>query len=178
MIKQKNIYGETGQTLLEMLLAFSVLVLVLSAAILGITTSLSNAQYTRNQNLANSYAKEGMTMVRQIRDSSWDDFSKKSAVNYCLPQDAVALSDYDGANCINGGKVGIFIRSVTLVHGSSDCSAGSPPIPTPTPPLIQKGSKVTIKVSWSDSKCPAGNPFCDKVELITCFSNIDIKPTP
>src|SRR3989344_8816651 len=81
---------QAGQTLLEILLAFSVSILVLSAIVIGITTSLSNTQYTKNQGLANSYAKEAMAVARGIRDSSWGNFSSlkdfTTNITYCLGQ--------------------------------------------------------------------------------------------
>lgn len=173
-MKQKK--GEAGQTLIEVMLAFSVCILVLSAVIVGVTTSLSNAQYTKNQNLANSYAKEGMAVVRQIRDSGWPNFISKNRTDYCLAQNPMELVERTSTNC--GQNVGIFSREVKIEHSLSDCSAGTPPTPTPTPTIIPKGSKVTVIVSWSDSKCPVGNPFCHKVELLTCFSNLDQKQAP
>ena len=162
--------GGRGQTLLEVLLAFSASILVLSAIIIGITTSLSNTQYTKNQNLANSYAKEGMAVVRQIRDSSWPKFSSYTTnTTYCLNQNSteLILASPPPVVCGQNPVAGIFFREVKLNHLSDDCSSGS-----------IKGSKVTVKVSWSDSKCPVGTPFCHKVELITCFSNIDQKQAP
>lgn len=167
MIKQKGSpCGEAGQTLIEIALAFSVSILVLSAIVVGITTSLSNTQYTKNQNLANSYAQEGMAVVRQIRDSSWFNFLSKTQPVYCIDKNSTALRDPSPAlNC--GENVGIFMREVKFTHASADCSNGS-----------FNGSKVTAKVSWSDNKCPVGTPFCHEVELITCFSNIDQKQAP
>lgn len=170
--------SEKGQTLLEILLAFGVSVLVLSALILGVITSLNNTQYTKNQGLANSYAQEGMAVVRQIRDSSWDNFCSYGTNNYCLSQDLSNLADYDGNNCVANGKVGIFVRKVELVHNSSDCCPDSTKTCPPGTCLSgMRGSKATVKVSWSDSKCPSdvGNPYCHNVELITCFSNINLK---
>lgn len=173
---------QAGQTLLEILLAFSVSILVLSAVIIGITTSLSNTQYTRNQNSANSYAQEGMSVVKQIRGSSWNNFcSSYVASNYCLSQDLSKLSDYDGNNCIAKGIVGIFVRKVELVHNSSDCCPdNTKTCASGTCEFSTRGSKVTIKVSWSDNKCPTGTgtPLCHKVELITCLSNVDQKQSP
>lgn len=165
MIKQKGL--QAGQTLIEILLAFSVAILVLSAIIIGITTSLSNTQYTRNQNLANSYAKEAIAVARQIKDSSWTNFSSKTQPVYCLSQNSTILTEPNPPLINCGQNAGIFSREINFVHLSSDCSNGS-----------VNGSKVTVKVSWSDNKCPVGAPLCHKVELITCFSNIDQKQTP
>jgi len=162
---------QAGQTLLEVLLAFSVLMLVLSAIILGVTTSLSNTQYTKNQGLANSYAQEGMTVVRGIRDSDWDTFSSYTEEStYCLGPDSADLTEPPPPCSLVGG---IFVREVVFDHESENCKEGEPPTPTPTPTVFLMGSEVTVRVSWSDSKCPIGDPYCHKVELISCFSNID-----
>lgn len=175
MKKQK--WEEAGQTLIEVLLAFSVSILVLSAVIVGITTSLSNTQYTKNQNLANSYAKEAMAVVRQIRDSGLNKFSLfenfTSNTAYCLGPNSTDLEKLTlpNQNCWAQSPVpagGIFSREVKFNHNqdsSGDCSGGS---------------KITVKVSWSDNKCPAGanDPLCHSVELITCFSSVGKKQTP
>jgi len=182
-----NIFKKTydhGQTFIEIILAFSVSILVLSAVVIGVTTSLSNTLYTKNQNLANFYAQEGMSIVREIRDSSWNNFQSLEDVSqtntaYCLRQDSVELEKLTATNCWAQSPVGgIFSREIKFEHDSSDCSIGIPPTPTPTPTLIPKGSKVTVTVSWSDSKCPIGTPFCHKVELISCLSNTDQRRAP
>lgn len=171
MIRQK----ESGQTLIEVLLAFSASILVLSAIIVGITTSLSNTQFTKNQNLANSYAKEGMAIVRKIKDSGWAQFSSYTQPTYCLNQNSVTLTEPVLPAITCGQNVaGIFSREVKFEHSSNSCIAD----PACTGPACIKGSKATITVAWSDNKCPVGNPFCHKVELITCFSNIDQKLEP
>lgn len=177
----KNQRVEKGQTLLEILLAFSVSIAVLSAVILGVITSLSNTQYTKNQGLANSYAQEGMAVIRKIRDSSWADFSTKLSdfstnTKYCIDKNLVLQQIPLSANCVgNNLAVGageIFSREVTFEHSSDSCATNCPG------PACLKGSKATVKVLWSDNKCPIGTSYCHKVELITCFSNIDQKLNP
>lgn len=167
---------QAGQTLLEVLLAFSVLILVLGATVLGVTTSLSNAQYAKNQGLANSYAQQGMATIRQIRDSNWANF-KSMTGNYCLNKDLI-LVELLSLNC--GQNVGIFSRQITI--GDSSACLGQNPTLTPeeTSAVSSSGREATVTVSWSDNKCPSGinNPYCHKVELITCFSNIDQKEEP
>lgn len=158
---------EKGQTLIEIMLAFSVAMLVLSAVVVGISTSLSNTQYAKNQNLANSYAQEAMAVVKQIKDSSWSNFIAKAGPIYCLGQGITTLEDVppDGVNC--GKNVGIFTREVRLNHNLPPESLECP-----------NNSKVTVTVSWADSKCPSGDIRCHKVELISCFSNLDQKSQP
>ena len=167
---------QAGQTLIEVLLAFSVSILVLSAIVVGITTSLSNTQYTKNQNLANSYAKEAMAVVRQIRDSGWTKLSQyTSNAIYCLNQNDTILKDVTPplTNC-GTNVAGIFSRQVKFEQNSDLCKAD----PSCSGPSCVRGSNVAVTVLWSDNKCPVGTPFCHKVELITCFSNIDQKQAP
>lgn len=181
MRKQRGLQG--GQTLLEILLAFSISIMVLGAVIFGVTASLSNTQYTKNQNLANSYAQEGMAVVKQIRDSSWDTFRNSYSSNtaYCLGPNLTDLKELTSpsANCWAQSPVpagGIFSREIEFEHDAPSCKAD----PACAGPSCIMGSKVMVKVSWSDNKCPAGagDPLCHNVELITCLSNVDLKPTP
>lgn len=171
MILEKCKVKEKGQTLIEILLAFSVSILILSAIAIGITTSLSNAQYTKNQNLANSYAQEGMAIVRKIRDSGWPVFSSyESSIVYCIgPNSTDLILASPSSLCRQNDYIigGVFAREVKLVHYEDDSSNG-----------CSGGSKATVKVSWSDNKCAVNNSFCHNTELITCLSNIDQKVEP
>lgn len=178
MIKQR------GQTLIEILLAFSVSVMVLSAIVISVAGSLSNAQYTKNQNLANAYAQEGLAIVRQLRDSDWKTFVPVTAeAYYCINASNVLVS-YDGDECrTTGNKIGIFARSVTIDRDSplAECSVETPtPAPTIIPGTVTpQNSKVTVTVAWSDNKCPsAGNTYCHSVNLVSCLSNINRTETP
>lgn len=164
-----------GQTLIEILFAFSVLVIAMSAIVLSVVTSLSNAQYAKNQGLANSYAQEGMAVVRQIRDSSWSKLSGYTTnTAYCLgpsSTDPVPLT-LPNINCRAQSSVpagGIFSREIKFEHESSECC----PDNTQTCANNVRGSKATVKVSWSDNKCSTGEDLCHDVELITCFSNLN-----
>ncbi len=167
-----DLRGGRGQTLLEILLAFSIAMLVLSAIIIGINTSLTNTQYTKNQGLANAYAQEGMDIVRRIKDSDWDIFFAKTAPMYCIDKGSTALRDPSPAlNC--GQNVdNIFSREVKFIHSYSSCLAD----PGCSGEACLKGSEVTVKVSWSDSKCES--PYCHGTELISCFTQINKKQEP
>lgn len=161
---------QDGQTLIEILLAFSVSILVLSAIIIGMTTSLSNIQYTKNQNQANSYAQEAMSVVRQIRDSGWLKFSSYATnTAYCLNQNSseLVLAFPPPLICGKNPVGGIFFREVKFIHKSPECSNEG-----------LNGSKAIVKVSWFDNKCRVGSPLCHKVELVTCFSNLSQKQEP
>lgn len=167
---------QSGQTLLEMLLAFSVSMLSLGAVALGVITALNSVQYTKNQNLANSYAREVMGIARQKRDSGWNDFTSYDG-SYCVTKDNSFLP-YDNLNCSTldqNQKVGIFARKITLSHNDvGKCyPCDNPGATVECPTDLLAGSLVTVTVLWTDGKCQSGNPYCHKVELSTCFSNID-----
>ena len=90
-----------------------------------------------------------------------------------LPRIYIQINSFS-LNCSINGKVGIFTRKITLSHdnqgecypcdnqGSPGCEAG-----------LLAGSKAVVTVLWTDGKCQSGNAYCHKVELSTCFSNID-----
>jgi len=156
MIKEK------GQTLVEALIALGVAITIISAIVVSVISSLSNAQFTKNQNLANHYAAEGMEIVRSIRNSSWPSFIALSSTYYCLSQDSKTLLLKGASGC--GQNVGIFVREVNIEHNSPSCVGTS---------------RITVYVSWSDGKCTdASNAFCHNVDLISCMGNNNAVPSP
>ncbi len=166
--------GEGGQTLIEVLLALGVAVIIVTAITAVIVTALNNATFTKNQNLANQYVQQGMEIVRAIRDKSWNDFFNYNLTNYCLPQDSTVPEHKTGPSCEGQGDIFVggvkFIREITLNRNYPDCRG-------PTNTKV----KVTVKVQWSDSKCPEVPPqarFCHEVKLVSCFTKINVVPTP
>lgn len=145
---------EHGQTLIEVLVALGAAVAVLFGITVAVISSLNNAQFTKNQNLANKLATQGMEIVRQLRDSSSSGLSQYQNIYYCLGQDENLTAK--GLEC--GQNVGVFVREVKLEQNSSSCGG--------------TGVLSTILVSWSDSACTdVSNPYCHQVKLISCFSN-------
>jgi type II secretory pathway pseudopilin PulG len=176
--QSKLLPGEKGQTLLELLLAFGVSILVLGAVILSVITALNNTQYAKNQGLANSYAREAMSLVRAKKDSDWSQFVSgyTTGITYCLGQSPSELKEltFPAQNCNQQSPVptgGIFSREVKFNHKSSSCCPDNSQTCDPD----TRGSQVMVKVSWADSKCPIGNPLCHNIELVTCFLSVDQK---
>lgn len=154
-----------GQTLIEALVALAVAVSIVSAITIVAINSLNNVEFSKNQNSATQYAAEGMEIVRKIRNKNWADFYAKTNVRYCLPKNASdVIPGTTGIPACPVNIDAIFKRQVLINHDAPDCS---------------NTSKVTVTVFWSDSKCTAGsNLYCHKTELISCFSNYSIIPTP
>lgn len=146
---------EHGQTLIEVLVALGAAVAVLFGITVAVISSLNNAKFTKNQNLANKLATQGMEIIRQLRDSSSSGLFQYSNIYYCLGQDGNLTAK--GLGC--GQNVGVFVREVRLEQNSSSCSGGT-------------GVLSTVLVSWSDNACTdVSNPYCHQVKLISCFSN-------
>lgn len=59
---------QTGQTLLELIVVITVIVLVVGALVFATIASLRNARFAQNQVQATKLAQEGMEQVRSLRD--------------------------------------------------------------------------------------------------------------
>lgn len=136
--------NDKGQTLLEVLGALGAATIVLIAIVAVTGTSLSNAQFSKNQNQATFYAQQGIEIVRNLRDSEeWLVFSARGGGTYCIDENGV-LSE--GSVCTENIK-GIFSRKASF---------------TTTP---SGGIQVDLIVSFVDSK---GTHMS---RLITVFTN-------
>ncbi len=193
---KKNL--ESGQTIIEVLVALSIGVVVIAAISTSVINSLSNAQFSKNQNSATQYAQQGVELARQIKSSNYTNFSSLSG-NYCLAkgQTAIDSSNAEASSC--GQNFDQFTRDVAVEQNSCDCGSS-----------IASGrnvTKVTVSVGWSDSKCSAPTPipggaagakkgivivpdcisqslsspnaqFCHRVQLVSCLSNVNVAPSP
>lgn len=165
---RKILNNESGQSLMEVLLAFGVSILIMGAIVSRVIASLDNAQYSKNQNLATTYAQEGLDIVRRIRDASWIDFENRVDGNYCLPSNTSNLAVYDGNECKTPALLldNLFARKIEIYHSAADCADASGTI---------DGSLVIVTTSWPSGKCTntaAVGPYCNKVQLDTCLLNI------
>lgn len=82
----------SGQSLVEVMVAVAILVLVLTALVLGTTLAIRNANFAQNQARATKYTQEGIERVRAYRDQNdWDVFKAK-----CLAK-SISLGSIDPA---------------------------------------------------------------------------------
>lgn len=158
--------NEKGQTLIEVLVALAAAVAVIVAITIIVVTSLSNVEFTKNQNLATEYSRQGLEILRQLAKESWTNFSSYTSINYCLAQGSSSPCVMGSVSCGTpttcGQNVGIFVRQITIEQNSSSCS---------------NNVKVTSTVKWSDSKCTT-DPFCHSVILESCFANTNVIQGP
>lgn len=167
------IKDKKGQTLLEATIALAALLIILSATSTAIVTSISNAVFVRNQNLASKYAQEGMEFLRSVKVNNYQVFSALSSGLYCLG-DATALDDVatdlirDGTgDCtspyidsdIRVGAGNEYQRMVQIDQADTlYCGIGG-----------AGNAKVTVTVSWASGRC-TGSELCHKSELVACLT--------
>lgn len=69
------IKNQSGQSLVELVIAIGVVVLVISSVAFLVIDSYVSGRLSKEITQANFLAEEGMEAVRSIRDNSWDDLS-------------------------------------------------------------------------------------------------------
>lgn len=142
-----------GQTLIEVVIAISIIGVVLSGITAVVISSLSNADLSKNQSVATQYAQEGMEIVRQLRNKDYVNF-KTYNTNYCLAKGASSL----GGSC-DVPNVDNFIRVIQITQDLPECGGVNT-------------AKVVSTVSWTDGKC-AGSVNCHKSQLVSCVSTVN-----
>lgn len=188
-MKKSIANSQSGQTIIEVLAALAIGVVIVAAISTSVISSLSNAQFGKNQNQANQYAQQGMEIIRNMRSANYTNFSILSG-SFCLAKNSTTLGSY-GSGCLQ--NVDQFEREVFIEQNSCDCGSST---------------KVAVTVGWSDSKCsaaPTPTPtsglgpargaralpncnsislpspnaqFCHKVQLVSCLSDTNAVPTP
>ena len=143
-----------GETLIEVLIALSVaVVLVTAIAVVGIS-SLNNAQFVQSQDQSSDYAQEGMELIRNVRNRDYVGFRTYSGT-YCFGEEQTIL----GASVPSCTTLNIrdkYVRSV-IIQQDGGCGATF--------------ARATVRVAWSDGKCASGT-FCHKSEATSCFSTV------
>src|SRR3989344_342773 len=102
--------SESGQTLLEALIALATAVVIISAMAVLVLSSLSNAQFSKNQNQATQYAQQGIEFLKNLSQSNWITFNTYNG-SYCMPSDN-SLPQRVGESC--GQNLDIFSREAVL----------------------------------------------------------------
>lgn len=151
-----------GQTLIEVLVALSISVFVVSGTTIAVISALNNAQFSKNQNLATQHAQEGMEFLRNLRNNDWGTF-RESLGSFCLGKGSTALERKLSLDCPQ--NVDNFIRQIDIKTDEAPC--------------LGDQVKATVYVGWADGKCISRTDyFCHKVKLSTCFSKSEVIPSP
>lgn len=144
--------NESGQTLLEVLVAFVVAALVVGAIVITTLLSLRNAQFSQNQLQATKLAQQAIEEIRTIRDRDDPQINYPSSLNptkfsvflshpeYCLDPCYFSLSD---------SSLNLTAISDTKPQSIGGGFSRQIIIQTTTGGLNQK--TVGVKVSWVDA---------------------------
>lgn len=117
---------QSGQTLIEVIIAVGLMVLVFTSLAAGITLSIRNNRYARNQTLSKDYVREELEFLRSMRDQmGWESFAASTKVGtYCfqtLPTTptayaAKAIGACSSTQTISGTP---FMRELTIVKSGA-----------------------------------------------------------
>lgn len=151
-----------GQTLLEAVIALTILVIILGAVATSVLTSINNSSYVKQQNQANKLAQQGMEYIRdRINNSGENRFATYKG--YADTNQIQCLGDVSSAVpltpglCSGANVQSIFKREVTFTAGL--CDTGNP---------FTNGLTVTVNVYWTSGKCTGGS-FCHTQKVTSCF---------
>lgn len=117
---------QSGQLLIEAIVATVIITLVLVALVSAITFSLTNAQYSRNKALATKYAQEAVEWLRKERDTGWYTFNSMApdtSTTYCISTFPANISSLTGGVCAGSyinDDYDVFQREMTLTGNAAD----------------------------------------------------------
>lgn len=123
-----KVHSNSGQTLIEVIVAVSLIVLVLVTLVSGVALSVRNGRQAKSQAQAKEFVREGTEWIRSLRDSEgWETLiaaidagGGAAGQTYCLPTLPLSIDQFSAlspsavANCpiIAGTE---FTRSIQLV---------------------------------------------------------------
>lgn len=172
-ISIKKLRNNQGQTLIEILVAMGIAVTVITSMTIVVTSAISNANYSKNQNLATEFAQEGMEVVRQMQVNNYQTLSTLSG-RYCLAPTCSAITAASGScgSNVSGNTANCAVNiSNTLIRQVDIFPPGS------AQAKCVNTIQATVSVLWTDGKCQAGT-YCHNQQIISCFSNTNSAQNP
>ena len=159
-----------GQGMVEAVFAIGILLIVVSAVLALTTSNVSGNQESEFQIVANNLAREGIEVVRSLRDTNWlsgrpwtirlfDSVDNRARVEFTETQNTWSLNfttiDYKlyispsglYSHQLAGNKLSVYERYVVIEYICDN--AGSEQIAFPCAPSEQQvGIKITAHVDW------------------------------
>lgn len=119
--------NNTGQSIIEVIIATLIVGLVLTAIASGLTLSIKNTAQTQLRELSTNFAQEGLEVFRRERNMlGWTSFAEALDSNeYCLnilPQDSAEFATMPTGECSNGTAIAgtTLTRNATVTILSAD----------------------------------------------------------
>lgn len=132
-----------GQTLIEVLVAVSAIIIILSAITTIVISSLNQASRANMSVQATQYAQEGLEQLKISEELP-------PIGTFCLNADLT--TDQLCSRTVTSTNLGEYRRTVRVAN-----TAGCP-----------NANEVTVEVFWKDAACTAGD-LCHKTTLTTCL---------
>lgn len=155
---------------MEVLIALSVVILVVTALVRVVTISIRSTDYARNSSMATAYATEAMEKIRSIRDRSlWEEFTNLAGSTKYFGSGITTRTEYleafacpitftrtEFAYYEQKGSLldGIFIRCSRLDYDPS-----------------YQNIKATVTVRWLEFDATTNEDAPRKVEIVSYFYN-------
>lgn len=139
MNRRVDFFCQSGQSLVELLVAFSITALLLPALFLGFTSSREGKVQRQERFLATVRVREAKEALRVIRDRGWPYISVNGTYHPVLAGTTWTLAP--GAEDIDGQT-----RSIVISDSYRDPSGALVDTPGTVDPSIKK---ITVSVSWS-----------------------------
>jgi Tfp pilus assembly protein PilV len=162
--------ANSGQTIIEAVVALTAIVVAIAAISVVISLSVNNSTFSRDQNQASKYAQEGVEFLREANDSGSPipfqgadplTFNQLNG-DYCLNADDTLSQDGIGADCRNVSTKGLK-RSINIQPGTC---AGTASNPGTSNTIL---TDVHVTVYWSGNSCSTTTPYCHNSSLETCI---------
>lgn len=120
----------TGFTLVETLIAITVLTVAIVGPYHAVQTALNVSFVARDELVATSLAQEGLEYVRSVRDSNFDYnvANPASAGTWLYGLDGTTRAGVTGRNCFSGTQCTVDITQASVVNAIEPCSGVCAPL--------------------------------------------------
>lgn len=110
-IKKQN----SGQSLVEVVVAVGMMALLLTAVLSLISLSVKNSRVSKDRTMAVGLAQQGVELMRTYRDYlNWSDFLAKAGTNYDLPENWTVTTGLSNGCPTDNNIYEYYLRCVVL----------------------------------------------------------------
>lgn len=157
--------NQRGEILIEALLGLVITMVIITGLIVALSSSVSNSTFSTNQSQATLIAREGLDLVKNIKEDDYLSISGKATGYYRL----------NAGLLVSGGQEEVTVNNLTFLRQIYLGSDGQDHRNPPKPACNNGESSIFVVsiVSWWDSKCGSDETKkCHKIELGSCFADL------
>lgn len=159
MIRFKAEKQQRGQTMIEILVVLTLIMLFLSGVTIVELYAIRNVEFSQNKSQATKLAQQQLERIRVIRDSSGMEPLAECMGSGCYIDSQIGVTPY-----LQITPRGQFTQKVVIQDGFQDC----PPVPTLTIVPVPVSYKATAYVSWAQGTQITPPP---EVNMSSCFTD-------